>query len=156
MPTQSESTQAPRPRAALALAGWLILCLAVAGVASVYSAHNSPAPYNWILPLIWTALYTLMGVAAWLVWKTRPSTCRRTGLRLTLVLLWFSVLWSWIFYSRHQLGVAFSDLVVLWIAIILTILNFRKTSTIAAWLLAPYLAWVTFMGYLNLVFWRWK
>jgi translocator protein len=155
MPIPSETKQAPRPRTASALIGWLILCFAVAGVASVYSAHDSPVPYNWMLPLAWEALSALIAVAVWLVWKTRPSTCRRTGLRLFLLLLWFSALWSWIFYGRHQLGVAFADLVVLWITIALTILNFKKMSTIAAWLLVPYFIWITFTGYLNLVFWRW-
>jgi translocator protein len=156
MGTQKESMQTPRPHSIWALIGWLLLCFAVAGVASLYSVQNSPPPYNWVLPLVWAALYALMAVAAWMVWKTRPSPCRRTGLLLFLVQLWFGVLWSWIFYSRHQLGVAFVDLLVLWIAIFLTILNFRKVSTTAPWLLVPYLVWVAFMGYLNLVFWRWK
>lgn len=102
---------------------------------------------------IWIVLYALMGIAAWLVWKTRPSTCRRSGLRLFLVQLWFNVLWSWIFFSRHQLGTAFADLVVLFVAILLTARSFRKVSTRAAWLLAPYLAWVAYLGYLNLALW---
>jgi translocator protein len=154
MPTQTESIQAPRPHAAPVLIGWLILCFAVEGVAVVFSVHSIPTPYDWLLPLAWTAIYGLMAIGAWLVWKTRPSTCRRTGLRLFLVQLWFSVLWAWIFFDRNQLGVAFVDTLVLWISIALTMTSFRKVSTAAAWLLVPHLAWATFAGYLTLVLWR--
>lgn len=165
MPTQSESRMAIRPGAAWALAGWLLLCFAVAGVASIFSARAIPVwyaelakapfnPPNWVFPVVWTALYALMGIAVWLVWKTRPSTCRRQSIRLFCVQLWFNFLWSWIFFGRHQLGMAAIDLAVLWIAILLTLLNFRKVSASAAWLMVPYLAWVTFAGYLNFEIWR--
>jgi tryptophan-rich sensory protein len=165
MPTKSESTQVPRPRGALALAGWLVLCFAVDGVASAFIVRNISTwyaglikpplnPPDWVFAPVWIVLYAIMAIAAWLVWKTRPSTCRRKGLRLFCMQLWFNLLWSWIFFSRHQIGTAVIDLAVLWIAIVLTILNFRKVSTTAAWLMVPYLAWVTFAAYLNLGFWR--
>lgn len=154
MPTQTESIQAPRPHATQVLIGWLFLCFAVEAVAIVFSVHSIPAPYDWLLPVAWTAMYGLLAIGAWLVWKTRPSTCRRTGLRLFLVQLWFSVLWAWIFFDRNQLGVAFVDTAILWISIALTITSFRKVSTAAAWLLVPHLAWATIAGYLNLVLWR--
>jgi len=95
-----------------------------------------------------------MAVSAWIVWKTRPSPCRRRGLRLFLVQLGLNLLWTWIFFSRHQMFTALADVVVLWLAILLTILTFKKMSATAAWLLLPYLAWVTFAGYLNLAIWR--
>lgn len=154
-------TQVSRPRAGLALVGWLALCFAIAAISFAFSEHNVSAGYMGLIKAalspvyiaIWIVLYALMGIAAWLVWKTRPSTCRRSGLRLFLVQLWFNVLWSWIFFSRHQLGTAFADLVVLFVAILLTARSFRKVSTRAAWLLAPYLAWVAYLGYLNLALW---
>jgi translocator protein len=95
-----------------------------------------------------------MAIAAWIVWKTRPSPCRRRGLRLFCVQLGLNFLWGWIFFDRHQIGTAFADIIVLWVAILLTILTFKKMSTTAAWLLVPYLAWVTFAAYLNFGLWR--
>jgi translocator protein len=95
-----------------------------------------------------------MAVAAWIVWKTRPSPCRYRGLRLFLVQLGLNLLWTWIFFSTHQILTAFVDLVALWAAILLTLLTFKKMSTTAAWLLVPCLAWVTFAGYLNIAIWR--
>ncbi len=70
------------------------------------------------------------------------------------VQLGLNFLWTWIFFDRHQIRTAFVDLAVLWAAILLTILTFKKMSTTAAWLLVPYLAWVTFAGYLNFAIWR--
>jgi translocator protein len=161
----TQGGQTVRPHGVWALVGWLALCLAVAGTSSIFSAHNIHTwyaglikpplnPPNWVFAPVWTTLYALMGIAAWLVWKTRPSGCRRRGLQLFLVQLWFNFLWSWIFFSRHQIGMALVDILVLWAAILLTILNFRKVSALAAWLMVPYIAWVTFAAYLNLAFWR--
>ncbi|MFZ0662027.1 MAG: TspO/MBR family protein [Acidobacteriaceae bacterium] len=165
MPTQSAPARARRPYGAWALIAWLVLCFAVAGISSIFTAHNIPTwyaglasppltPPNWVFAPVWTALYALMAVAAWLVWRTRSSGCRRRGLSLFWVQLWLNFLWSWIFFSRHQMGTAFADIVALWVAILLVILQFRKMSVAAAWLMAPYLAWVTFAGYLNFAFWR--
>lgn len=165
MGTQNGSSLVPRPRATLALIEFLILCFAVAGVSSIFSAHNIPTwyaglikpplnPPYWVFAPVWTTLYALMAIAAWLVWKTRPSGCRRQGLRLFYVQLALNCLWSWIFFSRHQIGTAFVDILALWAGIFLTMLNFKKVSTTAAWLLVPYLAWVTFASYLNLALWR--
>lgn len=165
MATQPAATPGPRPHAEWALGGWLAVCFAVAGFSSIFSAPNIPTwyaglakpalnPPNWIFAPVWTTLYALMAVAAWLVWKTRPSPCRRTGLRLFGVQLWFNLLWSWIFFSRHQIGTALVDIVVLWVAIVLTIWQFKKMSATAVWLMVPYLAWVTFATYLNLGLWR--
>ncbi len=161
MATQPES----RPNAAIALVGWFVLCFAVAGISSIFTAPSLPTwyaalakpplnPPNLLFGPVWTLLYTLMAIAAWIVWKTRPSPCRRRGLRLFCVQLGLNFLWSWIFFGRHQIGTAFADIVVLWAAILLTLLTFKKMSMTAAWLLVPYLAWVTFAGYLNFAMWR--
>ncbi|HEX3469667.1 MAG TPA: TspO/MBR family protein [Silvibacterium sp.] len=161
MGTQPES----RPNSTLALVGWLVLCFAVAAVSSIFVTGGIPTWYTGLVkpPLtppnqafgpVWTVLYALMAIAAWIVWKTRPSTCRRRGLRLFCVQLALNLLWTWIFFARHQIGTALANIVVLWVAILLTILTFKKMSTTAAWLLVPYLAWVTFSGYLNFAIWR--
>jgi translocator protein len=164
MPTQSGSTQVPRPRAALALLGWLTLCFAVTAASFTIAAHSAGwyaglikpplNPPGWMTAPASIVLTALMAISAWLVWRTRPSVCRVKGLRLFAVMLWFNLLWSWIFFSRHQIGTALVDLVVLLVAVLLTIVNFMKVSRTAAWLLVPYLAWVAFAIYLNLAFWR--
>ena len=154
-----------RPRSGLALGGWLALCFAVATASSIFSAHSLSGwyaglikpplnPPNQVFGPVWTVLYTLMAVSAWMVWKTRPSTCRRRGLVLFCVQLGLNFLWTWVFFGRHHILTAFMDIVALWVAIFLTILTFRKMSVRAAWMLAPYLAWVTFAAYLNLALWR--
>jgi translocator protein len=156
---------APRPHATRALIGWLAVCFAVGGISSIFSARAIPGwyaglvkppfnPPNQLFGPVWTVLYALMAVAAWMVWKTRPSVCRKRGLRLFCVQLGLNFLWTWIFFGRHQLLTAFVDLAALWVAILLTILTFKKMSATAAWLLAPYLAWVAFAEYLNFAIWR--
>lgn len=165
MTPRAETVKPRRTKAALALVAWIALCLAVGAFSSLFSAPEIPTwyaglarpvltPPNAVFAPVWITLYVLMAVSAWLVWKTRPSGCRRNGLRLFCVQLWFNLLWAWIFFSRHQIGTALIDLVVLWIAIALTISNFRKVSHAAAWLMVPYLAWVAFAAYLNFRFWQ--
>ena len=154
-----------RPHTRTALVGWLALCFGVGAASSIfvtrsiltwYAALAKPpfTPPNHVFGPVWTVLYSLMAVAAWMVWKTRSSTCRRRGLRLFAVQLALNFLWTWIFFSTHQTLTAFLDLLALWAAILLTILTFRKMSHTAAWLLVPYLVWVTFAGYLNLAIWK--
>jgi tryptophan-rich sensory protein len=165
MPDQSEHANPSRRGAAWALLGWLVLCFAVATLSSFSSVGNISGwyaslakprlvPVDWVFASVWTVLYVLMAVAAWLVWRTRPSNCRLRGLRLFFVQLWFNLLWSWIFFNRHQIGIALIDLAVLWVAIVLTTFNFRKVSAAAMWLMLPYLVWVTFAVYLNFALWR--
>ncbi|MFT4114575.1 TspO/MBR family protein [Silvibacterium sp.] len=162
---QDQPTFTPRPRAGLALAGWLLLCLAVGGVSSIFPLHNIPTwyaglikppltPPNGVFGPVWTVLYILMGISAWMVWKTRPSICRRTGLRQFVIQLAFNFLWTWTFFSRHQMLTALVDIVILLLTIVLMIRTFRKMSVTAAWLLVPYLVWVAFATYLNVAFWR--
>lgn len=157
-------TRSQRRGAPLALMAWLIVCFGVSEVASIFSSHETAwysglikprlNPPDGLFALLWSALLcALMAIAAWLVWRTRPSGCRTRGLLLFVVQLGINLLWSWIFFSRHQIATAFFDLVALWAAILLTILSFRKVSNPAAWLLAPYLVWVTFAAYLNLALW---
>ena len=149
----------------LALLGWLALCFGVGAVSSIFAARSIPTwyaalekpplnPPNQIFGPVWTLLYALMAVAAWIVWKTRSSPCRTRGLRLFLIQLALNFLWTWIFFGTHQMLTAFVDLIALWTAILLTILAFRRMSHTAAWLLVPYLVWVTFAGYLNLAIWK--
>lgn len=109
------------------------------------------APPNWIFGPVWITLYALMGIAAFLVW--RKSRRFNTALGIFVVQLVLNSLWSIIFFGMGELGVAFAEIILLWLAIVATIVAFWKISCTAAWLLAPYLLWVSFAAYLNFAFW---
>ena len=144
---------------------WVMLCFAVAGSSGAWTAQEIPgwyrtlvrpsiAPPNWIFGPVWSLLYALMAVAAWRVWLAEPSPLRTWGLALFLVQLALNFAWSLIFFKMHALGAAFAEVLVLWLAIAATTLLFARVSPVAAWMMAPYLAWVSFASVLNLAFWR--
>jgi tryptophan-rich sensory protein len=146
-------------RSALALGGFLLItfCAPLAGMFSLpgpwYVALDKPAwnPPAWIFGPAWTLLYTLMAIAAWLVWKRGGW---RRPLPLYFVQLLLNAAWTPIFFGAHQLAWALVEIVALWIAILLTLLSFRRVSKTAGWRFAPYLAWVTFAAILNFTLWR--
>jgi len=144
---------------------WMGICFAVAGVSGLWTASEVPgwyrtlsrpaiAPPDWVFGPAWTLLYALMAIAAWLVWESAPSPLRTGGLILFLVQLILNFAWSLIFFRQHAIGAALMEVVVLWVAIGVTTLVFSRVSPAAAWLMAPYLAWVTFAAVLNATFWR--
>ena len=146
----------------LVLVGFVGLCLLV-GVAS--SALTAPAVRGWYLSLarppgtppdavfapVWTALYMLLGIAAWLVWR-----CGGRGqapLRLWGWQLAVNALWSPVFFVLHSPGAALAVILVLVGLIVLTLRAFWRVRRAAGWLLVPYLAWVCYATYLNAGFW---
>lgn len=143
-----------------ALIGSLALSLGVGIVSSLLSMdgmeqyqdmYQPPlAPPGWLFPVVWTILYILMGVAAYLVYETEESEQRSTALKLYGMQLFFNGIWSLIFFGTQTYFFAFVWLVVLWFLIYLTIKEFLERNKTAGILMIPYLAWVTFAGYLNL------
>ena len=121
-----------------------------------YASLKKPSwnPPNWIFGPVWTALYTMMAVAAWLVWRRGGFAAQALPLAAFLVQLVINALWSWLFFGLKNPGLAFVEIVALWTAIAATLLLFRKPSPTAAWLLAPYLAWVTFAAVLSFTLWQ--
>ncbi len=111
--------------------------------------HPPLAPPGWLFPIVWTVLYILMGIAAWLVYET-PSGDKRLALSLYGNQLLVNVVWPLIFFNLRAYFFAFGWLLLLWLLIYLTIKQFLPINRTAALLLTPYLAWVTFAGYLNL------
>ena len=111
-------------------------------------------PPNWVFGPVWTMLYVLMGISAWLIW--RPDGFKKATLPLTLfaVQLVLNVAWSWLFFGMNQIGWAVVDIVLLWLAIAATAITFFRRSQPAGWLLLPYLAWGTFATVLNFTIWR--
>lgn len=129
--------------------------LASAGIdpRSWYSGLAKPswAPPGWIFGPVWTLLYAMMGIAAWGVWRRRGWS---VPLAQWLVQLALNAAWTPIFFGLRQPGWAFAEIVVLWLAIAATLVAFASVVRWSAWLLAPYLAWVTFAAALNFAIWR--
>ena len=148
----------------LALLLWILLCGvagAVGGIASAnapefYATLDKPAwaPPPGVFGPVWTVLYLLMAVAAWLVWRERGWTRARGALGLFVVQLALNTAWSWLFFAWHRGGLAFADIVVLLGLIVATLFAFARVRRAAAWLLLPYLAWVSFATALNYSVWQ--
>lgn len=111
-------------------------------------------PPNWIFGPVWTLLYTLMAVAAWRVWRKAGFKNAGPALALHAGQLLLNAAWSWLFFGLHRMDLAFAEILVLWAAILATALAFRRHDRVAAWLMAPYLAWVSFAAVLNFTLWR--
>ena len=103
---------------------------------------------------VWTVLYALMGIAAWLVWRVGGFRAARTALTLFLVQLVVNALWSWLFFGWHLGGAAFADIVLLWVLVIATLVAFWRVRPVAGMLLIPYLLWVSFASALNYSVWQ--
>ena len=112
-------------------------------------------PPNWLFAPVWTILYCMMGIALYLVWKADAVIdTKRWAIIIFIVQFALNFLWSYIFFREHQMGWAFVDIVVLWIAILCTIIGFSKINKTAAWLLVPYISWVSFAAVLNYTVWQ--
>ena len=144
---------------ALGLAGWLAASFATGGIGAVASAkaasfyatltQPSWAPPAWLFAPVWSALYVLMGVAAWLVWRGHGFSGATSALRLFVVQLLANALWSWLFFKWRLGSAALLEIVVLWLLIAATIRAFSPLHRLAALLLVPYLAWVSFAAALT-------
>lgn len=121
-----------------------------------YATLEKPAlqPPAWLFGPVWTILYVLMGVAAFLVWRNGWAHRKaKVALMFFFVQLVLNALWSIIFFGLHSPGGALVEMAFLWVAIVATIVAFARVSAIASWLLAPYLIWVSFAAYLNYAIW---
>jgi tryptophan-rich sensory protein len=117
-------------------------------------ARPSWAPPGWLFGPVWSALYALMALSAWWVWRARGFTGARSALVLFIVQLAANALWSWLFFVWRQGGLAFAEVLFLWCIVAATVISFWRISILAAALLIPYLAWVTFASALTFSVWR--
>jgi translocator protein len=117
-------------------------------------AKPSFTPPNWIFAPVWTLLYIFMAVAAWLVWKDHGLAKAEIPLSLFILQLGLNAMWSWLFFGLHKPGMAFLDIIALWICILAMILTFWSHSRLAGALMIPYLAWVSFASALNFAVWQ--
>jgi len=142
-----------------------------------YKNLKKPAfnPPNWVFGPVWTIVFILMGVSLYLVWSKKWEPRKRIGQdealnslsqkflsgawrRLNIVLIFgtqfvLNILWSVIFFGLHNPGVAFFELLMLWFAVVFTMVNFRRVSKATTWLLFPYILWISFAGILNYFVW---
>jgi benzodiazapine receptor len=144
----------------VALVGFLLVTFAAPAVSAFlpmtgewYSALKKPEwnPPSWVFGPVWSVLYTMMAVSAWLVWMrvrfSRPLVPYFVQLALNAA-------WSPVFFAAHRVDLALLVIVTLWVMIVVTLVTFRRVSMNAGLLLVPYLAWVTFAMCLNYTIWR--
>jgi translocator protein len=147
------------------LLGWLLLVFVTAatGAAASVSAQgfyrilNRPpwAPIGWVFGPVWALLYLLIGISGWLVWRRYGFRQARGAFILFFLQLAANALWTWLFFAWRQGGLAFAEILLLWSLIIATVISFwRLQAKTAALLLLPYLAWVTFAGFLTFSIWQ--
>jgi tryptophan-rich sensory protein len=149
---------------AVGLVAWVAITFAAAAIGAWGSANSSSfyaelARPSWAPPAslfgpVWTTLYVLMAISAWLVWRVRGFGGARTALSLYVVQLGANALWSWLFFAWHRGGLAFVEVLLLWGLIVATVVAFQRISRLASILLYPYLAWVTFASALTFAVWR--
>jgi benzodiazapine receptor len=149
---------------------WLVLilffaiCLGAGGFGSFFTTSSvrdwyprlrkpPGTPPNWVFGPVWTTLYVLMAVSAWLVWR-QYGRGALPALLIFFAQLALNVSWSAIFFGSRLPGVAFAEIVVLWLAIGFNIFVFYLLLPVSALLLVPYLLWATYAAYLNFGIWR--
>ena len=148
----------------LGLVGWLVVSFAAAATGAVatssagsfYEQLTRPgwAPPAALFGPVWTVLYFLMGIAAWLVWRERGFAGARVALSLFFVQLALNGLWSWLFFNWQRGAWALGEVLLLWVVIFATLVAFWRVRPLAGMLLVPYLAWVSFATALTYALWR--
>lgn len=143
----------------LGLSGWLFICFgtsAIGAAASIqakdlYREMVQPvwAPAPWVFAPVWSILYAMMGVAAWLVWRSGGFKLHKTALVGFLIQLMLNGLWSWLFFAWRLGDLALLEIILLWVSITVTLVLFWRVNRLAGMLLMPYLIWVSFASALN-------
>ncbi len=144
--------------------GFLLVCMAAGAVASSfpprargwYAALRKPpwTPPDHAFGPVWTVIYLVMGLAAWMVWRRAGWEGAPAALTLFLGQLVLNVLWSALFFGMRSPAAAFIEIVILWAMIAATAAAFWSISPAAALMLVPYLAWISFLAALTLAVWR--
>lgn len=139
----------------------LLICYAAAGIGGIFTGPAIQSgwyatlprppwtPPSWLFGPVWTLLYTLMAIAAWLVWRADNARGKSSALTLFGIQLALNVLWSVLFFGLRAPALGLLDIVFLWLAILATLVSFRRVTPAAGWLLLPYLLWVSFAVALN-------
>ena len=157
-------THASFKKQSFGLLGWLAATFAAGSVgaiasaraASFYAQLSQPswAPPAWLFGPVWSVLYILMALAAWLVWRQHGFSGASTALRLFAFQLAANALWTWLFFALHLGALSLAEIVLLWLLISATLFAFWPLQRLAALLLVPYLAWVSFASALTFSLWQ--
>jgi tryptophan-rich sensory protein len=157
-------THRSTPAQAAGLLAWLGLVF-VAAVAGAIASSDAPTFYgqlakpDWAPPAsvfgpVWSLLYGLMAIAAWLVWREPASEQRKLALGLFVVQLVANALWSWLFFGWHNGTLAFGEVLLLLALVVATAISFWRIRRLAGALLLPYAAWVSFASALTWAVWQ--
>ncbi|HPD74135.1 MAG TPA: tryptophan-rich sensory protein [Patescibacteria group bacterium] len=141
--------------------GFILVCQMAGIIGSLFTApavkgwyttiNKSPLnPPSWVFAPVWTTLFIMMGVAVSIIWLSGKNETRSKALKVFFLQLFLNTLWSIIFFGLKNPPLAFIEIVVLWFAILYTIILFRKIDKKASYLLIPYILWVSFASVLNL------
>lgn len=152
-------------RSLIGLAVSMGVCFGAGFVGSLFTTPSIPTwyaglvkpswtPPAWIFGPVWSALYGMMALALWLIWRRSGVATAAVPIALFMVQLVLNVLWSLLFFGLRMPGVAFVEIVLLWLAILATLITFWRLNTAAGYLLLPYLVWTAFAGTLNFALWR--
>ena len=143
----------------------LLICQGAGALGSIFTIPEIPgwyaqlakpsfSPPSWLFAPVWTLLFTMMAIALFLVWNSRARNGKLAAYMTFAAQLILNVAWSAVFFGGHMILGGFLVLLALWVMIALTIYQFKIISSPAAWLMVPYLCWVTFAGVLNFYYWR--
>lgn len=148
----------------LGLIGWFLVSFATSAIGAIasiqakafYGQLSQPAwaPPAWLFGPVWTALFAMMAIAAWLVWRAGGFRANRIALSFFLAQLAFNALWSWLFFVWQHGALAFVEILFLWALIAATLVSFWRLSPLSGALLIPYLLWVSFASALNFSLWQ--
>ena len=152
-------------RSLIGFGAWVGICFGAAFLGSIFTTPSVPTwyaglvkppwtPPSWIFGPVWSALYLMMALAAWVVWRRNGLTAASIPIALFMVQLGLNVAWSILFFGLQMPGVAFGEIVALWFAILATTIAFWRSTPLAGYLLLPYLIWVAFAAVLNFELWR--
>lgn len=139
------------------LIGFVLACLATASSGAVfkpgawYDGLAKPwwRPPNWAFPIVWSVLYLMIAISGWLVWRKAGLAGAALPLAVYALQLGLNAAWSGFFFGMKRMDLAFADVCALWLSIAAMIGLFGPIDAAAAWLLVPYLAWVSIAAYLN-------
>lgn len=156
--------QISKSRQILGLTFWLIITFTAAAIGAFASARASQfyqelirpewAPPAWLFAPVWTMLYILIAVDAWLVWRVQGFRAARITLSLFIVQLIANALWTWLFFAWRQGAISFLEILILWVMILCTIVAFWRVRPLYGILLFPYIAWVSFASVLTFSIWK--
>ncbi|MFH1750243.1 MAG: TspO/MBR family protein [Candidatus Micrarchaeota archaeon] len=138
------------------LAGILGSFFTIQNIPNWYATLNKPlfSPPNWLFGPVWTLLYLGMGVSLYFIWIKKKSTVRDLAIKIFAIQLFLNFLWSFLFFGMRNPAIGLIGIIALWLSIAATFIKFKPIDQRAAFLLVPYIFWVSFAAALNFYIWQ--